>query len=263
MWKNDIWRNLFVKCFSLLIILLISLSLYAQDEIVIQESIHLSPYKQAILKNGDKTIIKLNSKLANDELKKYVSKKIADKFYVLKFFESEEGKFYEVFVLNPVQQNPKSKDKTISLAEDFKFEFDKDRIAKEFMILDVPYEEIIKTPLWQYILYSLVGFIFMFVTFRYAYIPLSKKNKIRRKRKKKAESIIRQLDTVKTREDFERIYQIKDDLHEFLDIDGHALKQFYQKLNAIQYKQNWTEEEKNSLEKIYKKIGDVKFKHGI
>ena len=257
-----------MKCFSFLIILLFISVTFAQDEMIVEENIFLSPHIKKELKNGDKAIVEITSKFSESELKKYVNKTVANQFYIISFFKDDNGKFYEVFVLNPVQQKqdpnkPSVTKNKFTVSGEFKFEFDKERLAKEFMILDVPYVEVKKTPTWYYVSFTFLALLSFALIYNYLFIPLKKKAVAKSRRKLRAENIINQLDSVKTRADFENIYKIKNDLDEFLEFDNSILKKFYKRLNSIQYKEEWTTEEKESLDDMFKKLGDVKFKDGI
>lgn len=238
-------------------------NVFGQEVALERSFIHLTPYKDKELTNGDKSIIRIESKKSATELRKYISTQVINKFYILDYRENEDGKFYEVFVLNRVKDEKPKEDQMFSASEEFKFNFDKERIAKEFMILDSPYKEEVKTPIWYYLVLSLFIILLGLVFIKYIFIPQKKKMREKSYRKQKADILIKQLDSVSSREDFETIYKIRNDLIEFVDVDSTALKKFYEKLNQIQYKKSWSDEEKESLNKIFKTIGNAKLKNGI
>lgn len=238
---------------------------------IIQKTIHISPYKQNQIVNGDKVLVKIDSSLDELQIKSYISKRILDKFYILKFLKNDEGKFYEVFALSPAAQpqgqlakeNSNKKEEIFTVSDDFQFKFDQNRLTQEFISLETKYEEVKETPLWQTITVIALCLITIILLLKLVVIPIRKKLKLRARRRAKAQAIIKQLESVQTREDFENIYRIRTELQQLLEYDSYTLKKFFQKLNEIQYKKNWSEEEKQSLESIFRQIGEVRFKDGV
>lgn len=260
-----------MKCFSLLI-LLFSFHILAQDvkpeEIKVEDNLFILPTTKEPLFNGDLTVVDIKTNLSEDQLVSYEGKRIGGKFYVVNVISGLKKQF-EVFVLNPTKpmpQNKKSKKKKrdiVTVSEDFNIQFDKNRVSQNFIMLERKYTKPTPTNWWKIGFLILLSLFFLDLFIRFIFKPMRKNIRRRKKWKEKANFYIEKLETVKTREDFEYIYRVRSDINKLLEFDNQAFKKFYDELNRIQYKRDWTDEDQARLEKIFKKKGEVRFKSGI
>ena len=255
-----------MKCFSLLF-LIFSYAAFAQEidlsKVKSKPNLFLSPATTTVYLNGDLVTINLDTNLSDSELKKYEGKRIAGKFFIVKFTSGLKKQF-QAFVLNPSKQKtPRKKGEIAILSEDFKFQFDQSRIAKDFIVLHKNYEKPEEVDWTMRVIATLLFLIFSLLSFQFILKPISVSLKKKKRRKEKARFYIEKLESVNSREDFEYIYRVRNEIERFLEFDGDAFNKFYEELNKIQYKKDWSNEDQTKLEKIFKRKGEVRFKNGI
>lgn len=260
MLKIDIWSNLFVKCYSLvLIFILLSTHLMAQDE-----TQNFMGKMRAIqgqnYTNGELVEFELKTELSFEKLKKFQHDFIHERIYVLSITEQTSGSYIvEAFVANPTEGQQK-KSFPFELDSGINLEFDASRVEKNFQLFEEKYNKVV-TPYFAYLIsFLFLGIILLFY-FKTRPDRILKK-KLREMRRKKALQLFEFFQNAKSREELEVLFKKRREISNYLEIDNEY-KKFLNELNKIQYKKDWSDEEYTRLLSAKKKISEVRPKYGI
>lgn len=239
---KDIWRSLFMKCYKLLFILLLSYSSFADTYLVIPHD-----KGEAQIKLGDILYVEI---INQDGDRPFSGEKVAGVFHVLDKIEKNTFRV----IVSP--QNPQNRKKNKNLDKfemrGFNFEKGSNNITQEFLTSDIDYDlsqESLRKYIYIIIILFLLPFLFKLLI-KYTR-SLEEKKKLAIKRKRLKSLILK----AKTREELENVYLYKKEIDKLLKVNKETLTQFTQDMNSIQYKQRWTEDDINKISKI---VGEFK-----
>lgn len=252
MLRKDIWRVLYVKCFSRIfyILLILSTSAYANS---------LRPYgHDGSITNGDIINVLIESDKADEELAKLQGKRVTSLFYVLKFKKINEDRVFEIIVTNPPKEEKPEDNKF--LATGFKYNFDESNVVGDFILFDEAYK-LKKNPYYEIIKILMIIFVlFLFVVlFKF----IRRKIELNTKKKNKRIEILNTLQGAHSRSGFEEVLKNSDLIKSHFETTIDLLEEYKEELNKIQYKKQWTESEIATVLSLVKKLIQRVESHGI
>jgi hypothetical protein len=251
--KIGIWSNLYVICFKVLLVILLSGQLYAEDIV--------KPINQAVINNGEIYQAQIESSKSDEELEKFVGKKINDVMYVIDFKRSMGTRIFEIFVTDPPQQNQKKDNAPSFLPSGFKYQFIKRNTQGDIETLEIDYNlpdfHVSWTP--YYLLGALGSVVFIVLVFRKRILTFWTLKSLKRK---KARELLGLLTAASERSDFETLLAQKKYFADLFHSDEN-LNKLFSMIQSIQYKRGWGEEELKALQKVKENILSLRSKIGI
>lgn len=260
-----------MKCYSAFIIitLLFQYGLVLGREIEVFDSV-IPLNSDNIIKNNEVYDVLIKSEKTTDELLKHKGKKINDIMFVMEFFEKNNQRIYRVFVTDPPQ--PKK-----NLAEEEKNEVSNifDRVAfdyrpinpkstDDFKSYELPYELLPnKNTLLRaltFVFFTMLSFPFVWFLYRYI-LKMLKTRKNKKDHKLKERELMKFIEKIRDRNDFEKLYSIKDEIKLHCDIDEDEFKKLLNLINKFQYMRSWSQEQIDLLNRHLRNI--IRVKSGI
>lgn len=255
MLKIDIWRALFVKCFSFIFSLLFAFSAESRD--------FVQAYQAKQVENGEIYKVEIVSNKSPEELALFKNKKINDFMYVLDFIRTEEdSNLFEVFITDPPR--PQKDKKVVPPAfaiKDIKYNYQKKNSQGEIELINYSYNYPEKeTYGWMLGLFFCLAIIFIILFIKKA--AIKDHYSLIRLKKKKTKFLIEILNQAETREEFEAIIIQKKYLHDLFTVD-ESHQAFLSSIEEIQYKERWTDEDIENLVAKKNKMNNLRPKYGV
>lgn len=245
-----------MKCFKFLSLFILLISqVYAKD--------YVAPLEVTTINNGEIYEVLVVSDKTDEELAGFVNTKINDVMFVLDFKRENENRIFEVFVTDPPQpqknQEPTEPPFAVS---GLKYEYIKKNTQGKIEYISIDYEEALKNN-WVKILISII-FILLVVAVFYFFIRIRKSDKyiLKKLKKQKAKELKKQFENAKSREDFENLYN---DKKYYLDLftNHEELDEFFKRLNKVQYKKDWKEEDIKYIRDAQVDVDILRSKNGV
>lgn len=245
-----------MKCYKKILIFMsltiVSLTCYANV---------ITPAIESKLSAGEFIWVNIETKKSEVELRKYIDKKINEILYV-NAYRNENGKHqFNVFVLNP----PKKSEKKEVEFEIKGFDYHPLKTSQnpELVVKKNSYK---LTEKKQKNL-QLIGISALACVFILIVLILIYKSNTKRKKKKifkiRGKEVLSSLKNINSREELERIYILRKEIIKYLDVDEVAFKKYLNKIDKLQYKKEWSNEEFEEVKKTLEKIDVVGVKRGI
>lgn len=244
---QDIWRVLYVKCFSFLIIF-ISLS-WATD-------IELRAISNEEVSFGDIVDFKVEGNLEYSQLSKYENKRINDKYYNLEVYKNGDNVFFKS-IISQMEKGEKIEVEDKFEIHGVNFKFKKIQLDERIKILD---ENIILKRSKEILIFFFVIFTLIILFFSKRY--LTKRRTLLKRKLERTELNINMNNP--TREDLEKIYAKKSKLVELYDFSEELMDDYLLHLNKYQFQKEISKENLTKLILKYKEVvKSLKAKDGI
>ena len=229
-----------MRCFKFLFLLFISFQIYADTYLVM-------PTNAVTAEVGVGDILEVDVINQDGNEVSLKENRFGKIFYVL---EKIEKNSYRV-VVSPKKSADKDKvEKNIFEYRGFKFNQDLENFTNEYVTKEIDIDlENVTINYTDYIILILVITIIVWYGPR-LYRKYNEKKKINQRKK----FLINKINTIKTRNDIEEIYKYKKEWKDLFEINGETYNQIIQKINTIQYKKSWNDEDRNIANKAIKKL---------
>lgn len=272
MLKIDTWRNLSVKCFKYILVLLLVLNIQSaiSDEVVFHELAEqtIEPIGESIIENGKIRNFKINSDLSDDELKKMENTFATELVYILKYRNTGNIRQFEAMVANPIKKEKGKDKKEKPIVYPFKlisseYKFDKKNTTNTFIVFKGI--DKLKEGWQKNVVGSIVGLIIFFILyflFKFFQITKGKRNESK-KMKEMAQNLIDVFNKADKRSDFEYIYSNRVNITKLIIFGEKEMNEFIGHLNRIQYKQYWDDGEIEQLRSLHGAVNLIGVKSGI
>lgn len=249
-----------MRVFVIILLLLLSFS-------VLADQINISPLGKKTVTNGDMIFIQISSDLPI-KWEQLQLQNIGDIFYILEI-EGKTSMLAEAKVLVVPPSNPNYDGKIKISDQDFQVKLN-DFIPNWKKV--EPLQDYL-TVLTEHHLSSSYKLTLTLVIFGILLLIFGLKNKfklfLQKRRQQKIlklnrKHLMNQLESVKSREDLEKVYLIKSQIKELYSVEESSYKQFVRQMNAIQYKPEWTIEELASAQKALHSLkNNLREKRGV
>lgn len=229
-----------MRCFKFLFLIFISFQIYADTYLVMPTNA-----VTAEVGVGDILEVEVINQDGNEVSLK--ENRLGKIFYIL---EKIEKNSYRV-VVSPNKSADKDKvEMNIFEYRGFKFNQDLENFTNEYVTKEIDIDlENVTINYTYYIVLILVITIIVWYGPR-LYRKYNEKKKIKQRKK----FLIKKINNIKTRNDIEEIYKYKKEWKDLFEISGETYKQIIQKINTIQYKKSWNDEDRNIANKAIKKL---------
>lgn len=215
--------------------MLISFGAIAQEYIVsIKNTVELVPGQEveAIISRVD----------GRERVEYFEGQILADVLYVL-----EDKKEKTLFLVK--SQSSQTKKKDLNRFEIQGAEFKDKKIETNFTLFPNKYEYSNKKSRRNIFFITLAILIFMIII-----IKLKNKHSKKKRIKSQREKLLAIIIGAQSREDFEKIYILKEQVKDSLEYNKKHFETFCTVLNSIQYKAQWNQEEKKKIKEIHDKL---------
>lgn len=245
-----------MKCSKVLLMLFIFISsAIAKD--------YVAPLKETTINNGELYDVLVVSDKTDEELAGFINSKINDVMFVLDFKKENENRIFEIFVTDPPQpqQNEEPKEPAFAVSG-LKYEYVKKNTQGKVEYIAIDYQEALKKN-WKTILLIAILLILL-GAFAYFFIRVRKSEKyiLKNLKKKKAKELKKQFEDATERQDFEMLYREK---KYYLDLFSNSdeLNEFFNRLNTVQYKKEWNEQDIKYIRDAQVNVDILRSKNGI
>ena len=229
-----------MRCFKFLFLIFISFQIYADTYLVMPTNA-----VTAEVGVGDILEVEVINQDGNEVSLK--ENRLGKIFYIL---EKIEKNSYRV-VVSPNKSADKDKvEMNIFEYRGFKFNQDLENFTNEYVTkeIDIDLENVTINYTYDIVLILVITIIVWYGPRLYR--KYNEKKKIKQRKK----FLIKKINNIKTRNDIEEIYKYKKEWKDLFEISGETYKQIIQKINTIQYKKSWNDEDRNIANKAIKKL---------
>ena len=257
---------------TILLVCFYSLALWAQDnqklesitqspsekvEIVYPNKI--IPYEDNVLKVGERIWVAVKTDKKYEELKKLVGTKINQIIFLSEIKEEENQFLFEVIPLEYPKKRDAKKNKFELIG--FKYEGLKGQKTQEFIVLDKNYkiteDDNDKGFGFLWIIGAIVVILLVY------FVPYIKGRLHRKKQiEKKVLELKDILANTNSRADLEKIFEHRKEIATYLELNSEFDK-FLEKIDEIQYKKNWEDEDLREIKNIANKIEIEGISNGV
>lgn len=243
-----------MRCFSFILILFGCVTVLAQENYVL-------PKYNTKFTNGDRATLIIESPLSDEELKKFENTKITDVIYVFRFLNTDGDREFEVIFSDPPKEQKEKKQRPF-VAKGIEYTFDKERAGDQFVLFESDYTNRIENQYFLPILWAtlavfiLIPLYLLFLRYRELRLRIAEK-------KNRAYYFIKLIECMEKRSDFEEVYRNRKEIEELVELQKASWISLLEKIDEIQYKPEWLDDQVNTLKTLAKKQNDLRPKYGI
>lgn len=247
-----------MKCSRILFIFIFIFVFVSQ--VVLGQENYVLPKTNTNFTNGDRASLLIESPLSDEELRKFENTKITDVIYVFKFIAGNGDREFEVIFSDPPKKP--SEEKKPFTAKGINYNFDKERAGDRFVIFDSKYSprfesQYFGTAIIFFLVFLLLILIYMIIT-RYSQLRSQVNFK-----KEEAKKLIESFETAKKREQLESLFKNRAAYKELVSFDEKNWEELLEKINKIQFKNTWSEDDLEQVVQAKREIGPLEIKNGI
>jgi hypothetical protein len=223
----------------------------------------LVPFEQSQIKAGDSYWVVVESSKSEQELEALVNKRIHDVVYVDEFKTDGGQRQFHIIVLDAPKKASKA-DKYEFELRGFEYTGLKGQQDPNFIVIDKKFEieDVIKSDIIRNLVITLIVMLIVCLLF-YLAQKIIKKNKEKKEFKEIGLNLKEKVLSVSTRKDIEEIFKDRDQILKYLDMDQNKFKKICLKINEIQFKKDWSNEEEEYFVSEIKGIEVIGLKNGI
>ena len=227
------------------------------------DEVGLLSVSQRSVTNGDLVRLKIIDTRLKDYYSKYKNKRVGTLIYVLDIIEKQDELYFDAIVseMGPKEKKLELDDKFV--LKGLNYYPSKKNQMMDFITLSIPVEIKKQKSLWLYLIFviiALVGGLWW-----YSNRDMRRKTKkIKRIRQERNEKLLSLLKKAQKPDEYAEIYLKRHEIMDNFELDSAKFKKVIEKIDLIQYQEQWPQEELELVRKTFVSISDnIKVKSGV